>query len=687
MLLIGFVAGVLAGALQVLHVAGPLRAVEASAQDLALRARTPESYLQVPGEGQVAVTRDPRDAIVLVAIDEKTIAELGAYNGGYPRQLMAELVEQLLTGPARAIALDIGFFEPTSDDQALATALDHARQVPTRVVLAGVGLGSTEQGRYSAGLLPVETLRARSDVGLSNVQPDERGTIRAMPLLADVQGVERPTFGLAAVAAYLRRPQPVDARRADEVEVAGRRVPVDQQSAVRINFFGPPYRTFPTLSLVDVLKGRANPDQWRGKLVLVGASGAAGLADDYWTPVSVDSKMAGVEIHANVAATLLSTQFLREAPQWVEVGLIVVLAVVVALLAGRLPIALATTATVVVLGAAAAITLWVFFARGLQLPLANPMLGGVTAFIGTIAWRVAFEQRQARALQKALASVIPPSVAQEIARAPQRVKLGGERRTITLLFTDLADFTTYSESVPAETVSRMVSDYLAAMTQVVFDYGGTVDKFVGDEVMALWNAPLDDPAHARHACEAALTMQSALARLNEAWHEHGIAPQRMRIGIHTGVVSVGNMGTAQRFAYTALGDNVNLAARLEPLNKEYGTSVCVSAATLHEAGDGFATRFLDLVAVKGKRTPVAVYELLGRSREVDCAGFVQEFEAGVKLYQAREFARAAEKFRAAMSAAPKGVDAPSALYIERCAQLQADPPGPEWDGVFVMLHK
>jgi adenylate cyclase len=397
--------------------------------------------------------------------------------------------------------------------------------------------------------------------------------------------------------------------------------------------------------------------------------------------------MSGVEIHANVAATLLSTQFLRSAPLWAALGLIFGLAVVIGLLAARLPVLPASVTAALLLVATAAIGIWLLFAFGLQLPLANPLLGGSAAFAGVVAYRAAVEQRQARALVRALASVTPPAVAHEIARAPERVKLGGERRTITLLFTDLADFTSYSETVPAEVVSQMVSDYLAAMTSVVFEHGGTVDKFVGDEVMALWNAPLDDAEHARHACQAALHMQAALASLNQRWQAEGIAPQRMRIGMHTGVVSVGNMGTPQRFAYTALGDNVNLAARLEPLNKEYGTAICVSQATLDAAGPGFVLRFLDLVAVKGKKTPVAVYELLGLAGDGDYSALLRPFAQGVELYRARQFELAAQHFQQALHARGNGEDAPSAVYLARCSALLENPPGPEWDGVFVMEHK
>jgi adenylate cyclase len=716
-LLIGLLAGCAAALLQRAQAAelyvgggisGPLYALESSAQDLALQARRPEAYLQVSDPSQVPSTRDPRDLIRIVAIDERTIAELGAYGGGYPRSYHARLIDRLLAAPPRVIGFDIGFFEPTADDAELAAAMERAQQARTRVVLAAIGLlqrgepiARSDSGelQFGSGLVPPALLAERADIGLSNVLPDERGTIRGIPLLSRLVDQERPTFGLALVAAYLRRPRPIDARPApDTVEVAGRRIPVDSSTSLRINYFGPPSEpysptgTFPVVSFVDVLNGRVDAEAWRDRIVLIGASGAAGLADDYWTPLSMDGrKMSGVEIHANVAATLFSTQFLRDAAAPLQVGLIVATAVLVALLAATLGALAASTATVVVLVGVAALSVWALYALGLQLPLASPLLGGSAAFSGVVAWRVSVEQRQARALVRALASVVPPSVAQQIAREPNRVRLGGERRVISLLFTDLKGFTAFSETIEPELLARIMAEYLDAMSRVVFELGGTLDKFVGDAVMAFWNAPLDDPQHARHACDAALAMQAALAELNAGWQRAGLPAQRMRIGIHSGPASVGNMGTPRRFAYTALGDSVNLAARLEPLNDEYGTSICVSGDTVAAAGEGLVFRFLDRVVVKGKSTPVATFELLGRADDAQLAQrsapLLAAFSAGVTLYQQREFDAAAEHFRLAARAAGNGLDPPSQVYLARCAELAIDPPAPDWDGVYVMRHK
>jgi adenylate cyclase len=444
------------------------------------------------------------------------------------------------------------------------------------------------------------------------------------------------------------------------------------------------------VSFVDVLRGRVDPETWRNGLVFVGALDAAGLADDYWTPASQQfgRKMAGVEIHANVAATIFSAQFLRDAPLAAVIVAICALAAVLALAAANLNIPGALLAATAVVAGFVGASVWSVQNWGLLLPVTSPVLAGAFPFVGVLAFRVMLEQRKARGLQHALASVIPPSVAREIARDPDRVKLGGERRTVSVLFADLKGFTSFSETVEPEILSRVMTEFLEAMTQVVFRNGGTVDKFIGDAVMALWNAPLDDPEHARHACDAALEMHAALAELSDRWEREGLPRQQMRIGINTGPASVGNMGTPQRFAYTALGDTINLGARLEPLNGLYGSATCISRATLDASGgyERYLMRFLDLVEVKGKRKPVPIYELVGQlADEVLAARYLPiltPYRKAIALYQERSFAAAARLFGLAMRASPDAIDLPSQLHAERCAAFMHSPPETDWDGVY-----
>ncbi len=679
---------------------GPLQALESAAQDSVIRGRNPSAYGSSVGQ-------DPRQLITIVAIDDKSLNELGIWRN-WPRTYYADVVEQLLQAPPRVITFDVAFWDPTADDEALAAAFDDARSLrpATAIVIATAGSGIATPGQagdmqFLQGPNLVPVLASAADIASANVVPDDRGAVRSMPLLTHLGDEQRPTLGLATVAKYLRRPTiSVDRPDAHTIGFVGRQIPVDRLSQVRINYFGPPSSpdsptsTFRVVSFVDVLRGNVDPAAWANRMVFVGMLGATGFADDYWTPVSDEGrKMAGVEIHANTAATLMSTQFLREPDITAQVALIVGLSLLIGLLAANLGVLVAALGAIAILAGHVVANLTVLDSQGLQLPLANPLAAGLLAFIAVTAYRVIVEQRHARALRGALASVIPASVAHEIARDPDRVRLGGERRTISVLFTDIKNFTTFSESVDPEVLARVITEYLSTMTAVVFKHGGTVDKFIGDAVMAFWNAPLDDPDHALHACESALEMQAELRRLSDKWETEGLPRQRMRIGINTGPASVGNMGTYQRFAYTALGDTVNLGARLEPLNNEYGTWICISQATLDAAGgrNRFQARFLDLVAVKGKKEPAPVYELIGpASDEVLAkryAPILDAYDRAMVLYQAGDFPRAAELFAVAAAATNDGPDPPSALYVQRCQELAQTAPPADWQGVYVMKHK
>lgn len=605
----------------------PLYAVDSTFYDWLMRTRRPEGYAS-------SVGADPRGLITLIAMDDKSLAELGVFRD-WPRTYYAELTKQLLMAPPRVIAFDVGFFDSAPEDWQLAQAFDRARALrpATSIVIGAVGGGEAEQGaegfpQFRDGLQPVPAIAEHAEPGLANVLPDGRGNVRSMPLAAYLGQIRRPALGLVALASYLRlRDVAVQWLDSDAVAVVSgarpvRRVPVDRNGRLTLSFFGPPSQpgvgnsTFRVVSFVDVLRGRADPTGWRDGIVFVGLLGATGFADDWWTPASQNGrKMSGVELHANLTATLLSAQYQWPAPLWADLALLTAVALLVGLLAAYLDILAATAATVLVLGAAAALVLTLFDLIGIQLSVTGPLGAGALAFGSITSWRVAVEHRRAHALQAALALVIPPGVASTIARDPSRIRLGGERRVISVLFADLQGFTSFSENADPAVLNRVLTQFLDAMTEVVFHHGGTLDKFIGDAVMAFWNAPLDDREHAYHACQAALAMQANLRLLSDQWETEGLARQRMRIGIHTGEATVGNLGSSRRMAYTAIGDTVNLAARLESVNAVYGTWICASAATLTAAGGEhrYLVRSLDLVTVKGRRTPVPVFELLGEA--------------------------------------------------------------------------
>ncbi|MGI9146589.1 MAG: CHASE2 domain-containing protein, partial [Chloroflexota bacterium] len=653
----------------------PLYALETALQDAVLRSQPPDRYGS-------SIGRDPRSVLTLIAMDESSLAELGVFRS-WPRAYYAHVLNNLLVAPPRVVGFDVGFFDTTPDDPDLAAAFERARaqRPPTSIVLGDAGSGRATMDAdgiptFGAGLQPVNHLADLATVAFTNVLPDERGVVRSMPLVASLGGQEQFTLGLAVVNGYLRLRDPTVARQSGDrlaLNAGGatvRQVPVDATNSMRLHFFGPPSEpnssaTFRVVSFADVLRGRADPTLWRDGIVLIGFLGTTGFADDWWTPVSDQGrKMAGVEVHANVAATLLSSEYLRTSAVPIQVAVIVGLALLVGLIAANVGGVRAALATLAVLGAYLLLNLAIFDALELQLPLADPLAAGGVVFVAVTAYREIVGQRQASVLQAALASVIPPSVARELARNPEQVRIGGERRVVSVLFTDLVGFTAFSETVQPEVVASVIRDYLEAMTAVIFQYRGTVDKFIGDGVMALFNAPLDDAEHARQACDAALAMQAALATLNRRWEGEGLPGHSMRIGIHTGPAHVGNMGTSLRFAYTALGDTVNLAARLEPLNNVYGSAICTSEATLQQAGGPrrFLVRFLDLVQVRGRQERVAVYELLGRTDDQQVVSrwgpLLRPYGQAVLLYQARDFVAASSLFLAALEAVSDHTDRP-----------------------------
>jgi len=268
------------------------------------------------------------------------------------------------------------------------------------------------------------------------------------------------------------------------------------------------------------------------------------------------------------------------------------------------------------------------------------------------------------------------------------LRLGGEKREMTVLFSDIRGFTTFSEQLDPQDLVSLLNEYLTCMTEVIYRYDGVLDKYMGDAIMAFWNSPVTQPDHARRACLTALDMTEELDRLRERWKSRGIPPLDMGVGLNTGPMSVGNMGSDTRFDYTVMGDAVNLGSRLEGANKEYHTNICISQFTLDAVKDeGFVIRILDLVAVKGRAQPVAVYELIGRPGSF--GAFTPEilalYERGTEQYRAQEFAAAADTFREVLRQRPG--DGPSAMYLERSLDLIEAPPPRDWDGVFVMTHK
>jgi adenylate cyclase len=316
---------------------------------------------------------------------------------------------------------------------------------------------------------------------------------------------------------------------------------------------------------------------------------------------------------------------------------------------------------------------------------ADPVLPGIAlslSFALATAFSYATEGRQKLYIRRMFGQYMSETVINHLLEHPEKLQLGGERRRVTLFFSDLAGFTTISERLSPETVVALLNDYLSRMTEIILNEAGTVDKFEGDAIMAFWGAPLDQPDQAQKACVAALRQQAALAELNQRFAGQDLPPLTMRIGLHTGDAIVGNLGSAKRFDYTVIGDTVNLASRLEGLNKFYGSQVMASEVTVAACAGAVEFRELDLVAVKGKEQAVRVFEVLGLAGELDPEQIRRrrDFAEALALFRQGRFAEAQAGFEAILTKNPE--DGPARTFVARCRRFQEAPPPADWDAVF-----
>jgi adenylate cyclase len=329
----------------------------------------------------------------------------------------------------------------------------------------------------------------------------------------------------------------------------------------------------------------------------------------------------------------------------------------------------------------------ILFDQGTLLNLIYPPAALALGFAVSQVYRLLFEQAQQRTMRDVMARYLSPSVSQWVLNRPERLTLGGETRTMTAFFCDLRGFTTLSQAMEPQALVALLNDYMSAMTEIVFRHDGVLDKYIGDEIMAFWNAPMDQPDHAARACATALDMVQRLHELRAQWKERGNPQLDLGIGINTGPMVVGNMGSRDRLAYTVLGDAVNIASRLQGVNKDYGTRVLVSEATMKAAGESFTYRYLDRVQVKGRTEPLAVYEVVSYRNQLDpeTTAMLELYAKGIELYHAGQWTDASDLFLRLLASHPG--DGPSALYLRRSREFAVTPPPPDWNGVTILKTK
>lgn len=537
---------------------------------------------------------------------------------------------------------------------------------------------------YVAPLGPLQESGAMTGF-FDNPSVDSDGIFRRTALFQLAENGLHPSLSLAAAWLAMDQP-PLELNIVENggymaiegVSLGGRRTPVDAQTNVLV-----PYRgvkgSFPYISIADILEKKVPPESLRDRIVLVGTS-APGLLDLRTTPL--ERSYPGVEIHANVTAGILDGN-IREEPAWTlgaEFLQVLVLGLLMLLVTSRLGPIWQAAFSILLMAIAIAVNM-VAWKAGQIIPIASTISVVVVLFTYLMSFGFFVESRGKRELGKLFGQYVPPELVDEMSANPGAITMEGQAKDLTVLFSDVRGFTSISEGLDPRELSDLMNTYLTAMTRVIHHHRGTIDKYMGDAIMAFWGAPLNDPDHARHALEAAMDMMRELEKLHEVFHKRGWQPIRIGIGLNTGIMNVGNMGSEFRMAYTVMGDAVNLGSRLEGLSKQYGVTLVVSEFTRNAVPD-YAYRRLDRVRVKGKDKPVLILEPEGPRDAVDPGTLarIDRFHEALDAYAEREWDKASGILDDLIA---QGDDRKLYhLYLDRIAHFREMPPPPEWDGVF-----
>ena len=606
---------------------------------------------QAPGKSSLPIT--------IVGIDEPSFAQVGR-QWPWPRSLYAKVIDNLSRSGALVIGLDVLLSEPSTEaeDRALADAIKRAGNV---VIASDMQYQESAHARLWMRVDPIDVLKAAgASNGLVRVVPDGDTVVRDMPEGSDVFWKQ-----------LLK-----EANRQQPGLVPNTELPPDAM----IRYVGPDH-TFPFISFYQALAADTHlpPDAFKDQIVLVGRDlksspdARAGVPDVFITPFTASTRWTspGVELHANFIETAVLGNAIRPSPPWAPLLLLAcVVFVTSVLLRNWRPIVGATVVTALTIALAGG-DYFIFRQYDLWVPVASSILACVTVYISFGALAFLTERRRKAEIRNAFSLYVSPEVVDHVMAHPEGLKLGGERREVTMLFTDLAGFTTLSEQMEAEEVAKILNLHFTDCTAIVKRHNGTVNRFIGDAVMAMYGAPVADADQAIDAVRTACDMQQAIAELREKLRAQGLPEIRMRIGVHSCTAVIGNLGSADRFDYTAIGDGVNLAARLEGVNKLYGTGILISGDTASRLDGAVKVRPVDRVIVKGKTEPVEILTPCQDDRAI------QLTTDAVKAYRARAWDDSEALWREVAQALPG--DGVAAIYLERIARLRTIAPDEAWE--------
>ena len=678
--------------------------------------------------------------VVILDIDEKSLQEVARWP--WPRDVMARLMDKLFEKYQLAIVgFDVVFAEADYSSgiraldelaqkelkqvagfqdlyQQMRPQLDNdglfAKAIKGRPVVLGYYLNAEKDAKKIAAIpepvLPKGTFSGRNiafasylghggnlqqfqknaaNGGHFNPLPDADGIVRRVPMIAEYEGAYYESLSLAMVRTMLGFPKVEPGYPPDRflhkgysglewLKVGPLTIPVDETASALIPFRGHRF-SFPYISLADVLADRVDAARLKGKIALIGTT-APGLLDLRATPV--DNVYPGVEVHANLIAGMLDNRIKQKPPYMLgaEVILLVIGGVVLSVLIPMLSALWATVAAVIglLLIVLANIGIWNY--GDTVLPLATSVLMTATLYTMNMAYGYFVEARSKRQFTDLFGQYVPPELVDKMAEDPEKYSMEGKSEDLTVLFSDIVGFTSISESLEPKDLALFINEYLTTMSLIIRNHRGTLDKYIGDAIMAFWGAPVEDREHATQGVLAALAMMEELARMNEKIKAKGWPEIRIGIGLNSGVMRVGDMGSKVRRAYTVMGDPVNLGSRLEGLTREYGVGIIASENTKSKV-KGFVFRELDKVKVKGKDEPVAIFELVGAESEVDKKrqDEIKLWHQCLKHYRAQDWDQAEVALLNLQRIHPG-----HKLYeefSERISEYRKDPPSPGWDGV------
>ncbi|MBN2008459.1 adenylate/guanylate cyclase domain-containing protein [candidate division KSB1 bacterium] len=639
--------------------------------------------------------------IVIVAIDEQSFISLQK-KWPFPRSYYARAIRNLSEAGARLIIFDVQFLEPADngqDDVELAAATKQG----TDVIFAGqIAFEIASLNTFNP--LVVKPLKSLLDAGADwayvNIDEDADGFIRRYRLF--LRKVDHLYFPLALKALQVLQKTENDSihvEQQDSIIVGNFTIPVYNNNSMLINYYGPT-ETFPTYSFASILDDAEfdlSEDEdtdifdiqkesgiFKDKIVLIGAS-AEDLQDNKFTPFfdhnGAKRKMPGVEIIANALNTMLNSNYIYPLSSRLEFLIVLIFSIAAVIFSKKLKPYLGLLSSVTLIGLFLLFCFFIFTRYNLLANITLPVLAFTLSFsMGTIN-QVLTEQREKGVIRRTFQQYVARSVVDTMLKSGELPRFGGERRHLTVLFSDIRSFTTFSEKYPPEIVVQRLSEYLSAMVDVIFKHDGTLDKFVGDEVMALYGAPHYYENHAENACNTALEMIAELDYLKNKWALEKVEGFNIGIGINTGNVLVGNLGSVQLFDYTVIGDEVNLGARLEGANKFYSTTIIISESTYNEVRKKALMRELDIVRVKGKTKPVRIYELCGMHSlpTIVTDLLIKTYGYGLELYRQRKWELALKQFRDVLHHFPE--DGPTLLQMQRCIRYMKHPPPENWDSI------